>query len=69
MRELAAKHRRFGLPRLHVMLKKERLVINRKRTALIYREEKLALKRKRLKRKGIHLRVVLPAATATAPPS
>jgi putative transposase len=47
LRELAAQRRRFGSPRLHVLLKREGLVVNHKRTERIYREEGLALRRKR----------------------
>ena len=38
--------KRFGSPRLHIMLKREGLVINHKRTERIYSEEGLALRRK-----------------------
>lgn len=65
LKELAQKHRRFGLPRLHLLLKREGLVINKKRTSRLYREEKLALRRKRPKRKGSNLR--LPLAVPTEP--
>ena len=47
MRELAGERKRFGSPRLHIMLKREGLVINHKRTERIYSEEGLALRRKR----------------------
>jgi putative transposase len=39
MRELAAERRRFGYRRLHVVLRREGLVTNRKRTQRLYREE------------------------------
>ena len=51
MRELAGERKRFGSTRLHVMLEREGLVINHKRTERIYREERLGLSRKR-RRKG-----------------
>ena len=41
MRELAGERKRFGSPRLHIMLKREGLVVNHKRTERIYREEGL----------------------------
>ena len=47
MRELAGERNRFGSPRLHIMLKREGLVVNHKRTERIYREEGLGLRRKR----------------------
>jgi len=62
LRELAEQRRRFGCPRLHVMLKRERLVINHKRTERIYREERLSLRLKKRKRKAAVLRVMLPQA-------
>ena len=37
MRELAAERRRFGYRRLHVLLRREGLVVNRKRTQRLYR--------------------------------
>ncbi len=45
LRELAEERKRFGSPRLHVLLKREELVINHKRTERLYREEGLALRR------------------------
>lgn len=47
MKELAAKHRRFGLPRIHFLLKKEKLVVNKRRTERIYRKLRLQLKNRR----------------------
>jgi len=62
LRELAGQRRRFGCPRLHVMLKRESLVINHKRTERIYREERLSLRLKKRRRKAAVLRVMLPQA-------
>ena len=50
MRELAEERKRFGAPRLHVLLKQEGLVVNHKRTERIYREERLCLRRRRVQR-------------------
>jgi putative transposase len=51
MRALAERRRRFGSPRIHVLLKREGLVVNHKRTERIYAEEGLSLRvRKRKKR-------------------
>jgi putative transposase len=63
MKELADKHKRYGSPRLHVLLKKEGLVQNHKRTERIYVEEGLSIRRKRKKKKIPFLRVPLPEAT------
>ncbi len=60
MRELAQERPRFGSPRLHVMLRREGLVINHKRTERLYREEGLSLRGRRRKKRPSHLRVVLP---------
>src|SRR3954468_12122889 len=46
MRELAAERRRFGYRRLHVLLRQEGLVRNRKRTQRLYREEGLTVRRR-----------------------
>jgi putative transposase len=50
MRELAAERRRFGYRRLHVLLRREGLVQNRKRTQRLYREEGLMVRRHGRKR-------------------
>ena len=47
MRELAAAHPRYGHPLLHDLLRAEGLVLNRKRSYRIYREEGLSLKRRK----------------------
>jgi len=63
LKELAEKRRRFGCRRLHVLLKREGLVINRKRTERIYREEKLSLRIRRKKKGASQGRVELTKAT------
>ena len=60
LRELAEHRRRFGSPRLHVLLKREGLVVNHKRTESIYREEGLSLRLKKRKRRPAGIRVKLP---------
>jgi len=63
MKELAHTHKRYGSPRLHLLLKREGLVINHKRTERIYREEGLSI-RKRTRRKRVTLpRVPMLAAS------
>ena len=52
---------RFGSPRLHIMLKREGLVVNHKRTERIYREEGLGLRRKRRRKGTAGARVIIPA--------
>lgn len=59
LRQLAEQRRKFGAPRLHTLLRREGHVINHKRTERLYREEGLSLRRKRRRKRGSHLRVVL----------
>lgn len=60
MKEIAQKRTRFGCPRIHVLLKREGLVKNHKKTERIYREEKLSLRRKRKRKKVSGIRLELP---------
>jgi putative transposase len=50
LRELARRRPRFGVRRLHVLLRREGLVVNHKRTERLYREEALAVGRRIRKR-------------------
>lgn len=59
LRQLAEQRRKFGAPRLHVMLRREGYLINHKRTERLYREEGLSLRLKRRRKRNSHLRVVL----------
>ena len=61
MRELAEERKRFGSPRLHIMLKREGLVINHKRTERIYGEEGLVLRRKRRRKGAARAREPVPS--------
>lgn len=63
LKKLADQKKRYGARRLHVLVKKEGLVINHKRTERIYREEHLALRRKPRKKLPSGLRVPLPQPT------
>jgi putative transposase len=58
LRELAGERPRFGYRRLHVFLRREGIVINRKKTYRIYREEKLHLRPKKRRRITSSARVV-----------
>jgi len=60
MKELANRYKRYGSPRIHVLLKREGLVINHKRTERIYREEGLSIRRK--KKLKVSFRVTLSPA-------
>ena len=63
LRELAAERRRFGYRRLHVLLRREGLVQNRKRTQRLYREEGLTVRRRRGRKRatGSRAPLLLPA--------
>ncbi len=63
MKELADKRHRFGCPRIHIVLKREGLVVNHKRTERIYREEKLSLRVRKKKKRASNIRLMLPEAT------
>lgn len=60
LRELAEQRRRFGSPRLHVLLKREGWAVNHKRVERLYRQEGLSLRRKRARKRGAWRRVLLP---------
>jgi len=63
IRELADKHKRYGSPRIHALLRREGIAINHKKTERIYREEGLPLRRKRRKKLSNRARVILGSAT------
>jgi len=50
LRELAALRRRWGYRKLHVLLRREGVVVNHKRVERIYREEGLSVRRRKRKR-------------------
>jgi putative transposase len=50
LRDLAAARPRFGYRRLHVLLRREGVIINHKRIERLYREEGLAVRRRTRKR-------------------
>ncbi len=59
--ELIEEHRRFGLPRLHYLLKREGFVQNEKRTKRIYRAMNLQIRnRKRRTKQGAVVRLPRP---------
>ena len=60
--DLAHERRRFGYRRLHVMLKSEGLVVNRKKTQRTYREDGLKVHRRGGRRRAIGTRAPSPAA-------
>lgn len=63
LKEHAQKRRRFGCPRLHVMLQRDGFIINHKRTERLYKEEGLSLRIKRRKKTASTLRAEVPRPT------
>jgi putative transposase len=63
LKELAQSRRRFGSPRLYVMIRREGKVVNHKRVERIYREEGLSLRKRKKKRQTAAPRIVVPTPT------
>lgn len=61
LKELAEERRRFGSPRLLVLLRREGWVVNHKRVERVYRQEGLSLRQRRRRKRPSHLRVVRPS--------
>ena len=61
IRELAHQRRRFGCPRIHLLLRREGLVVNHKRTERVHWEEGLSLRKRKRKKTAAQTRVILPA--------
>lgn len=59
LREAAETYRRFGYRRLHVILRRDGYVLNRKRTQRLYREEGLSVRRRRSRKRAIGTRAPL----------
>ncbi len=60
LRELAAERPRYGYRRLHILLCREGVRVNRKRIQRIYREEELMVRRKKRKRVAQMPRQAMP---------
>ena len=63
MHAIAEKRKRFGMPRILVMLRREGWKDNHKKVERIYAEEKLGLRRRKRRKKFVGPRVPLPVAT------
>lgn len=61
LRELAQRRRRFGYRRLHILLRRDGVLINRKRTQRLYREEGLTVRRRRGRKRAVGARAPIPA--------
>jgi putative transposase len=62
LRELAAVRRRFGYRRLHVLMRREGLVMNHKKFRRLYREERLQVRRRGGRKRAVGTRapMILP---------
>lgn len=60
LRELANQRRQFGYRRLHILLRREGVMINRKKTQRIYQREGLAVRRRRSRRRAMGTRAPAP---------
>jgi putative transposase len=63
LRELAGQRRRFGYRRLHILLRREGYMINRKKTQRLYREEGLTVRKRKARKRAVGTRIPVPAAT------
>ncbi len=62
LHELAVQRRRFGYRRLHILLTREGLVMNHKKLRRLYREERLAVRRRGSRKRALGTRapIALP---------
>lgn len=60
LRALAHLRRRFGYRRLHVLLRREGIAINRKKTQRLYREEGLTVRRRKGRKRAVGARAPAP---------
>ena len=60
LRELAQQRRRFGYRRLHILLRRDGVLINRKKTQRLYREEGLTVRRRRGRKRAVGARAPAP---------
>ncbi len=58
--ELAQQRRRFGYRRLHILLRRDGITINRKKTQRLYREEGLTVRRRKGRRRATGSRAPAP---------
>ena len=62
MREIAEKRKRFGAPRIGIMLERAGWKVNHKKVERLYAEEGLALRRRKRRKKFVGPRVPLPVS-------
>ena len=63
MRAIAGERRRFGYRRIGIMLEREGIVMNHKKLRRIYKEEGLAVKRRRGRKRATGTREPMPEPT------
>ncbi len=64
LKALAAERRRFGYRRLHVLIRREGLLVNRKKVQRLYREEKLTVRRRGGRKRALGERRPIDLPTA-----
>nr|WP_235976811.1 IS3 family transposase [Bradyrhizobium archetypum] len=64
MRAIAQERRRFGYRRLHVLLKREGYLVNHKKLFRLYREERLAVRRRGGRKRAIGTRAPMTVPMA-----
>src|SRR5205823_4517081 len=67
LRELASVRRRFGYRRLHILLRREGIVMNHKKLRRLYREERLQVRRRSGRKRAVGTRA--PMALLQGPPA
>lgn len=67
MRAIAHERRRFGYRRIHIMLRREGITVNHKKLYRLYREERLAVAKRRGRKRaiGTRLPMLVPALPNT----
>ena len=64
MREIAAERRRFGYRRIGLMLEREGIAMNSKKLRRLYKEEGLAVRRRRGRKRATGTREPMPVPSA-----
>jgi putative transposase len=62
-RHMAQARQRFGFRRIHLLLRREGWMVNKKRVHRIYREEGLTVRLRRRQKRASHLRMLPPQAS------
>jgi putative transposase len=63
LRALAQERRRFCYQRLHILLRRDGVLINRKNTQWLYREEGLTVRRRKGRKRAVGARMPPPVPT------